>query len=75
MNETCNVSSHEPGLEYAISLSRCSLTGVVKQLHPSAPDMDAIRMRYSIQHASYEATRSVGVHVMTHYLLTMASLS
>jgi putative heme iron utilization protein len=32
-------------------VSRCSLTGIVEKIDPSALDMDAIRMRYSIQHA------------------------
>ena len=32
-------------------VSRCSLTGVVEKIAPSSLDMDAIRMRYSIQHA------------------------
>jgi len=32
-------------------VSRCSLTGKVEKISPTAPDMDAIRMRYSIQHA------------------------
>lgn len=31
--------------------SRCSLTGVLEKIDRSAPDMDAIRMRYSLTHA------------------------
>ena len=32
-------------------VSRCSLTGVIEKIDPNDPDMDAIRMRYSITHA------------------------
>lgn len=32
-------------------VSRCSVTGVIEQIPADSPDMDALRMRYSIQHA------------------------
>ena len=32
-------------------VSRCSLTGKVEKIDPNAPDMDTLRMRYSITHA------------------------
>lgn len=32
-------------------VSRCSLTGTLQKVPPSAPDMDALRMRYSLTHA------------------------
>ena len=32
-------------------VSRCSLTGKVEKIDPTSPDMDALRMRYSITHA------------------------
>jgi heme iron utilization protein len=32
-------------------VSRCSLTGTLQKIPPSAPDMDALRMRYSLTHA------------------------
>jgi putative heme iron utilization protein len=40
-------SSGKIGLQ---DTSRCSLTGVVKKIRADAPDMDAIRMRYSLTH-------------------------
>lgn len=32
-------------------VSRCSLTGTLQKIPPSAPDMEALRMRYSLTHA------------------------
>jgi putative heme iron utilization protein len=32
-------------------ISRCSVTGLLQPIDPSDPDMDAIRMRYSISHS------------------------
>ena len=31
-------------------VSRCSVTGILERMNPSDPDMEAIRMRYSITH-------------------------